>query len=650
MLLWRRLSMTTSMPPTVPSTEELLRLRLAVEASGEVIFMTDPNGVFTYVNPEFVRVYGYAPSDVVGRSTPRILQGGATPSEEYASFWQQLLTHQVVRREFFNRTKSGALVQIECSANPILVEGRLAGFLAVQRDVTDRRRTEAALRESERRYRTLAEAAEDSIYIVNRDTVIEYANAISTERFGIRSRAAIGKRLDEVFEGHAEAMWRDLAPVFASGERTTVERLFTAAEGEIWLETRFVPMARDADGVDAVMGVSRDVTQRKQLERQFAQAQKMEAVGRLAGGIAHDFNNLLTAILGYCELLRDRIRHEPGLAADLEEIEKAGQRASHLTSQLLTFSRKQAFSPQVLDLNEVVADLHKMLGRVIGEDIDLDIVAGAQLRHVKADASQMQQLVVNLAVNSRDAMPKGGTLRISTANAEIDAAFAQRYDGANCGPYVALTVQDTGCGMTADVLAHVFEPFFTTKPRGKGTGLGLATVYGIVKQSGGFIAVDSEPGAGTAIRIHLPAVAETKPQKAAAQSRVLGGTETILLAEDEKGLRRLIARTLELYGYTVLQSRDVAHAAELAAQHAGEIDLLLSDVIMPGMSGPDLAQHIKGLRPSIKILYVSGFTNRALSDLGFASPNTCFLAKPFTPEALAGKVRECLDKAISRRP
>jgi PAS domain S-box-containing protein len=634
----------------MPSPEELLRLRLAVEASGEVIFMTDTKGTITYVNPEFVRLYGHAGSDVVGRSTPRILNSGATSPEEYASFWQQLLTHQVVKREFVNRTKSGVRVQIECSANPIVMNDQVVGFLAVQRDVTDRKATEAALRESERRYRTLAEAAQDFIFIVNRNAHIEYANAIG-ERFGLRGSDAIGRDLHDVFAPQAaEQMWQGVSAVFTTSQRQCFETRFETPDGELWVETSLVPMSRETADTDAVMGVARDITDRKRLEREFTQAQKMEAVGRLAGGIAHDFNNLLTVIQGYSELLLDRVRHDPDLVADLDEVKKAGERASRLTKQLLTFSRKQAFSPRVLDLSAVVAELHRMLGRVIGEDIDIDIVADPQLGRIKADPSQMEQLIVNLAVNARDAMPLGGTLHIATGNADIDSAFAQRHEGAVPGRYVSLIVRDSGCGMTPEVLTHVFEPFFTTKPVGKGTGLGLATVYGIVKQSGGYIVVDSAPDVGTTVTTYLPVVAEAAEAAVAAAvpAKALSGAETILLVEDEAGLRRLMQRTLERLGYTVLQTRDVTHALEIAEHHSGPIDLLLSDVIMPGMNGPDLAQRIVRRRPSIKVLYVSGFTNCSVLDLGSVSPNTCFLAKPFSPQALATRVRECLDPPAGR--
>jgi two-component system cell cycle sensor histidine kinase/response regulator CckA len=625
------------------SPEDLLRLRLAVEASGEVIFMTDTSGTITYVNPEFVRLYGYAPSEVVGRSTPRLLKSGSTPAEEYASFWGQLRNNHVVRGEFINRTKSGSLIHVESSANPIVSNDELVGFLAIQRDITDRKATEAALRESERRYRTLAEAAHDSIFIVNRDGEIEYANTVSVGRFGRRTEDAIGKRLRDVFPPDtAKQMWRELSAVFTTGTKQYFESRFDTPNGELWLGSWIVPMSEGTTEQQAVMGVARDITDQKRLEKQFLQAQKMEAIGHLTGGIAHDFNNLLTAILGYSELLLVRVGHDSDLAADVEEIKKAGERASRLTRQLLAFSRKQVMAQRVLDLNDVVADLHTMLRRVINEDIGFEIRAQPDLDRVKADPSQIEQLLVNLAVNARDAMPRGGTLRIVTANVVLDSQFARQHQGAVPGRYVSLVVQDTGCGMTDEVLAHVFEPFFTTKPVGKGSGLGLASVYGIVKQNGGYIAITSAPGKGTTVTTYLPVVDEVaEPSAQPMRTKTPSGTETILLVEDDAAIRQLMQRTLQQCGYAVLNAEDVANALQIAERRSASIDLLLTDVIMPGLNGPDLAQRIVRLHPAIKVLYVSGFADGAVG--ASLSRKATFLPKPFTPRDLATNVREALD-------
>jgi PAS domain S-box-containing protein len=632
--------------PTLPaSRDELFMLRMAVEASGEVIFLTDDAGTITYVNPEFVRLYGYGPAEVIGRTTPRILKGGSTPSDEYAAFWERLSGNEVVRREFVNRTKSGDLIHVESTANPIFSDRRRVGFVAVQRDITDRKATEAALRRSESRYRALAEAAQDSIFIVDRDSRITYANAVSCERFGLEGQTVIGKRLDEAFPpAAAEDMWREVSVVLDSGERHSFETSFETPSGPLWLETWLVPMTNDAGERDAVMGVARDVTARKLLERQFLHAQKMEAIGQLAGGIAHDFNNVLTAILGYSEILLDRAGDDPSLAADVTEIKTAGERAARLTRQLLAFGRKQPLAPEVVDLNEILGELQKMLARVIGEDVRLDIATAPNLDRVKVDPGQIEQVIMNLAVNARDAMPRGGTLRIATANVRLDPESAKRHIVGAPGRYVALTVRDTGCGIPPDVLGHVFEPFFTTKPVGKGTGLGLATVYGIVRQSAGQITIDSAPQQGTTVTVYLQSVDDAPAARPdVATVRSIGGAETILLVEDEEGVRHLMRRTLERAGYAVITASSVSDALARALDGGRPIDLLLSDVVMPDLSGPDLAQRVVRLHPAMKVLYVSGFASRTALDSGRLGRRAAFLPKPFTPDTLARKVRECLD-------
>jgi nitrogen-specific signal transduction histidine kinase/CheY-like chemotaxis protein len=398
------------------------------------------------------------------------------------------------------------------------------------------------------------------------------------------------------------------------------------------------------------MCVLTDITEAKRLQHQFLQAQKMEAFGQVAGGIAHDFNNLLTAIIGYSELVLDRIPDQPDVAADIEEIKKAGERASQLTRQLLMFSRKQLLVPQVLGLNQVVSSFEKMLRRIISEDIRFEIVAMPSLGRTKADPGQIEQLLMNLVVNARDAMPQGGTLTIATANVVLDAEFIRNHAAAVPGRYVSLAVQDTGCGMTLDVLARVFEPFFTTKGPAKGTGLGLSTVYGLVQQSGGYLTVESTPGVGTTVTTYLPTVDDVVESAAGRprSAQTLEGTETILLVEDEAGVRNLMRKILERYGYRVLHARDADQAIAIEDDYRGAIHLLVSDMIMPGLSGPDLAQRIVRRRPAIKVLFVSGYASREALDFGVSSQNARFLQKPFRPETLAEKVRERLDGDVGQ--
>ena len=395
-----------------------------------------------------------------------------------------------------------------------------------------------------------------------------------------------------------------------------------------------------------VWGTQRDVSDQRNLEEQFRQAQKMEAVGQLAGGIAHDFNNLLTAILGNTQLLLRDLPPGDAMRGDVEEIRKASERAASLTRQLLAYSRRQMLQPEVLDLNVVVAEMDKMLRRLIGEHIALVTVLSPDLGRVRADPNQIEQVLVNLAVNARDAMANvgGGKLTIETANVDLDEAFAQAHLGSVPGPFSMIAVSDTGSGMDATVRAHLFEPFFTTKEVGKGTGLGLATVYGIVKQSDGYISVHSEPGRGSSFKIYLPRIATPAgPAPAPPKSGPGRGTETILVVEDEPAVLALSRRALEAQGYVVLAASDPSAAMRLFELHGGTIHLLLTDVVMPGLSGRDLADRLTARRPGMRVLYMSGYPGDAVVQHGELPSGSAFLQKPFSPDALARKVRDVLD-------
>ena len=395
------------------------------------------------------------------------------------------------------------------------------------------------------------------------------------------------------------------------------------------------------------------MTERRALEQQLRQSQKMEAVGRLAGGIAHDFNNLLMVISGYSEFLLDRLGPDPALRGPAQEIASAAGRATSLTRQLLAFSRKQMLAPKILDLNGVVTENLKMLTRVIGEDIDLVMVPATGLGAVRADAGQIEQVIMNLAVNARDAMPSGGKLTIETSNVSLDEEYARFHAPLRPGNYVMLAISDTGAGMDSETQSHIFEPFFTTKGP-KGTGLGLSTVYGIVKQSGGYIWVYSEAGKGTTFKIYLPRVAEAAESPAqvvapAESAAAEPGTETILLVEDEANLRYLARQFLEKQGYRVIEAADGAVAMQIAVAHEGVIHLLLTDVIMPGMNGRELAQRISEIRPNVKVLYMSGYTENVIGRNGTLDAGVRLLQKPFTLRDLKSKVREVLDHQFPRR-
>lgn len=412
-----------------------------------------------------------------------------------------------------------------------------------------------------------------------------------------------------------------------------------------------VSVARDREKDERVVIVNRDITDRKQLEQQLYLSQKLEAVGRLSGGIAHDFNNLLGVIIGYSEALQRQLGQDHSLREAADEIQNAGKRAARLTQQLLAFSRKQVLEPTVLDLNIVVSDAEKMLQRLIGEDIEVKMVLANDLGMVKADRGQIDQVILNLAVNSRDAMPDGGRLTIETLNAELDEHDANRFRYVVPGRYVLLKVTDNGCGMDADLQSHIFEPFFTTKEPGKGTGLGLATVYGVIKQSGGFIWVDSEVGRGTTFKIYLPRVDE--PRETAVFSETSAetpehGARTILLVEDEPSLRKLTRNTLVEVGFSVLEAKDALQALEIAKQNNFAIDLLLTDVVMPGMNGRALAEKLSVFCPGLPVLYMSGYTDGAVATRGVLESGISILRKPFARTELIERANEALRAAVKQ--
>ena len=392
------------------------------------------------------------------------------------------------------------------------------------------------------------------------------------------------------------------------------------------------------------------MTEKRVLEKQLRMAQKMEAIGRLSGGIAHDFNNLLGVIIGYSRVLRKALSQEKVLGEHALEIEKAGQRAASLTKQLLAFSRQQVLTPAVLSLNTLVCEMEKMLPRLLGEDIEVSLALDPDLGNVKADQSQIEQVIINLAVNARDAMPSGGKLTLQTANVELDQVYTRHHPGSRVGKYVMLVVTDTGIGMDSATLTHIFEPFFTTKELGKGTGLGLATVYGIVKQSTGHIWVDSAPGKGASFQIYLPRHEghRTQEEPKTDSAEKLRGSECILLVEDAEPLRRLAQTFLESGGFRVLSAASGEEALEVAARFSGTFDLLLTDVVMPGMNGRLLAEQLLPRQPGMKVLYMSGYTDSFIAGHGVLNPETHLLHKPFTEEVLIGKVRDVLDNA--KRP
>src|SRR5246500_2514147 len=518
--------------------------------------------------------------------------------------------------------------------------GSVGGQIAL---AIERKRSEERVRESEARLRVLVEQLPAVLWTVDRDLRFTSALGAGFVRLKIKPDTLVGTSLLDYFETTDQTF----LPFAAHRRAVAGEPMTFHVEWKSGSYACHVEPLRDSDGqVSGAICMSLDITDRKQLEEQLRQAQKMEAVGRLAGGIAHDFNNLLMVIQGYSDLLVERLPTGDPLRRNAEQIQMASQRASSLTRQLLAFSRKQMLAPKILNVQTVVADMEKILRRLIGEDIQLETSSAPDLGLVKADRSQIEQVILNLAVNARDAMPQGGRLTIETANVELDSSYSHPPAVLSPGKYVMLAVTDNGCGMDAETQAHVFEPFFTTKEKGKGTGLGLATVYGVVKQSGGYVWVYSEPGRGTSFKIYLPRIEETAvPAGRDGKSETQipeRGSETILLVEDEKGVRELAREYLASSGYTVIEAEDGHTALELAAMHVGQIHLLLTDVVMPGISGRELAERVSQIRPGIKIIYMSGYTDQAVVHHGILQNDAVLLQKPFTLMTLAGKLREML--------
>jgi two-component system, cell cycle sensor histidine kinase and response regulator CckA len=749
-------------------------LQQAVDASAEVIFMTDLHGTLTFVNQAFEHVYGYTASDVVGKHSALLLKSDRTTLAEYCAIWERLKHGDVVRSSFSNKTRDGRLIDVEATLNAVHDDaGAFAGYMAIERDVTVDNMSSAALAKSEARYRALAEGAHDAIFIVGGDNRYEYANRTAAAGVGLTPAAVIGRTIADCFSPEvARRIEDEINGVRTGGVATYSEQPIAFAHGTHWMSTWLVPVP-DAQGKPCdVMGIARDmtdrhqmaelldrqrllleaviqaspvgivlvtangwicemanaavrafggealvtgasvadawpgaaaalvplleraaasatplsqdlhlpparagevarhavvtasrlelphhpgaavllmltdVTDRKQLEDQLLQAQKMEAIGRLAGGIAHDFNNLLTPIIGYSELVTSTLADDDPRRRDLDEISRAAHSASALTRRLLTFSRKQVTEPTVLDLNDVLTDVERIVRRAIGEDVEVTVSCAPGLGRIRADRTQLEQIVMNLGVNARDAMPVGGRLLITTTKKTLHHGEAGARRPIPAGEYIVLSVTDTGTGMTPEVQSHLFEPFFTTKEFGKGTGLGLSTVYGIVKQSDGHISVRSAPGQGTTFLVYFPctdAPATPTAEAAAPIAPPAVGHETVLIVEDNDGLRRLAQRILTDAGYTTLAAEDSDAAMRVAHEFHAPIHLLLTDVVMPKTDGLTLAHEMAAERPDTRVLLMSGYSGDDVKRRGVLPTGIKLLQKPFTRASLTRMVRQTLD-------
>lgn len=501
-------------------------------------------------------------------------------------------------------------------------------------------------------YRRILESRHESVIVIDRDFRIRDLNDNFLKASGKSREEVIGQTCYAVSHGRSTPCADDadlncpVAYVFKTGKHRSCVHRHLRVNGEPFdVEVSAMPLQNENGRVTLVVETMRDITELTHLKALFLQAQKMEAVGRLAGGMAHDFNNLMNVVIGYSEMLLHKMGPREANRAGLESILDAGERAADLTRQLLAFSRKQIIEPRVLNLNTIISDMDKILRRIIGEDVDLVSIKAADLGYVKADLGMIEQIIMNLAVNARDAMPDGGKMTIETANVEFNEAYVSEHQGSKPGSYVMLAVSDTGTGMTPEVKARVFEPFFTTKEIGKGTGLGLSTVYGIVKQHDGYIMAYSEPGKGTSFKIYLPRIAshEEAGRKKISEN-IVGGHEQILVVEDDEGLRMMAGMMLEELGYSVASCSSAEEAIEYVSKNSEQLALLFTDVVMPGMNGKSLAEHVHSLRPRVKVLFTSGYPDNAIAHRGVLDPGTLFIQKPFTLAALAKKIRDALDR------
>jgi PAS domain S-box-containing protein len=624
---------------------DLRRLAAIVESSGDAIIATTLNGIITDWNPGAERMLGYERSEMIGQPVSRILPQDRL-GEPSRSLERLIGGDQIVRHETARLRKDGTQIHVAATISPLRDEnGRVIGDSAIFRDISERKIIEDAHRRSEASFRSFVQNAPYGILRTTPAGRIVQVNPALVEMLGYKTEQEVlglmmGPDVYNNPQDRVEAtMWyreRD----FVQG----IEVEWKHKSGRPFTIRCAANVVKDSDGrVEYLEGFIEDISERRAMEQQLRQRQKMEAIGQLAGGVAHDFNNLLGVIAGYAELMSEQIEPESELHNSVVQIRKAADRASSLTRQLLAFSRQQVLQTKVLSLNPIVDDMAKMLPRLLGEDIELQVSLDPHPGAVKADQGQIEQVIMNLAVNARDAMPGGGNLVIETGHLRFDTELAIKHPSMTPGEYVLLSVSDTGTGMDKQTQAHIFEPFFTTKERGRGTGLGLAMVYGFVKQIGGYIWVESEPGVGSTFRIYLPVAPEPVPEKSpiAVPAVSEAGSGTILLVEDEESLRTLTRNTLEQSGYTVLEACNGAEAVEIARTSSDAIDILLTDMVMPGMNGRAAAEKVAQLHPGIRVAYMSGYTG--FSSHEEASLKGVIIPKPFTRNQLLQKLSEILE-------
>jgi two-component system cell cycle sensor histidine kinase/response regulator CckA len=632
--------------------EELFHL--ISENAADMIAVVDMEGRRIFNSVSYQKVLGYSPAELQASSGFEQIHPDDRERVKHAAA-EARRTGVGKTLEYRLRHKNGSWLVLESTSSVIQnADGQPEKLVIVNRDVTERKKADESLRRLETGFRSVVEDAPYGIYRANTAGRFLQVNPALKKMLGYETtEELLDKDLPGEIFRYPEEYQRLTELLIRTEEIKDLEMEWKRKDSTpITVRCSGRRVNEENGGLAYFEAFAEDVTEKRILERQLRMAQKMEAIGRLSGGIAHDFNNLLGVIIGYSRVLKRELGASNPLAEHALEIEKAGQRAASLTKQLLAFSRQQVLSPAILNLNTLASDMEKMLPQLLGEDIEVSLVLDPKLGNVKADQSQLEQVIMNLAVNARDAMPDGGKLKIETSNAELDQAYVRNHPGSKIGSFVLLAVTDTGTGMDAATLTHIFEPFFTTKELGKGTGLGLATVYGIVKQSNGYIGLESAIGKGTSFQIYLPRYAG---QAVADELKTdspdnLRGSETILLVEDSEPLRKLAKSFLDSRGFRVLSAESGEDALEVAKRFGGPFDLLLTDVVMPGMNGRILAENLLLRQPGIKVLYMSGYTDSFIAGHGVLDPGIHLLHKPFIEEVLIRKVREVLDGGKAAMP